>query len=380
MISLDYRAVPSPCFVISEAALQRNLDLLAQIHHRTGCKILLALKAFAMHKTFPLLRKSLHGVCASGPWEARLGREEFAGEVHVAAPAYCEDDMADLVKTADHIVFNSYAQWERFKPIVQAARRTISCGLRLNPEHSEAPVEKYSPCGRFSRLGITRRALDRGVPEGITGLHMHALCEQNADALVRTLGAFEKNFGDIIPRMRWINFGGGHHITREDYDRDLLCMLLHAFRARHGVHEIYLEPGEAVALNAGVLVATVLDIVHNEKDIAILDISASAHMPDVLEMPYRPGVIGAGAPGQYDHTYCLGGLTCLAGDVIGDYSFPAPLAVGDKVVFTDMAHYSIVKTTMFNGVKHPAIAIQRFNGSIDVVRAFDYEDYKHRMS
>ena len=380
MISLDYRAVPSPCFVISEAALNRNLGLLDHVHHRTGCKILLALKAFAVYKTFPLLRQHLHGVCASGPWEARLGRDEFGSEVHVAAPAYSDADMAELVKTADHIVFNSYAQWERFKPVVQSSCRKIACGLRLNPEHSESPVEKYSPCGKYSRLGITRHALRNELPEGITGLHMHALCEQNADALVRTLDAFEKKFAALIPHAEWINFGGGHHITRDDYNRDLLCELLHAFRARHGVHAIYIEPGEAVALNAGVLVATVLDIIHNEKDIAILDVSAAAHMPDVLDMPYRPGVIGAGMPGQYDHTYSLGGLTCLAGDVIGDYSFPTPLAVGDRVVFTDMAHYSIVKTTMFNGVKHPAIAILRFSGAIDVIREFDYDDYKHRMS
>lgn len=372
-------ALPTPCFVVDEAALRRNGEVLAQVRARTGCRVLLALKAFALWHVFPLLREYLDGTCASGPWEARLGREEFGKSVHVCAPAYSSADMDELLAVADHISFNSCAQWQRFAPQVRAAARKVACGLRVNPEHSESPVEKYSPCCRCSRLGTTRAELREDALEGISGLHLHTLCEQNSDAFARTLQAFEARFGDLLPRMSWINFGGGHHITRADYDLDLLCRLLHEFRARHGIDELYIEPGEAVALNAGILVASVLDIMHNEMDIAILDTSASAHMPDVLEMPYRPQVVGAGAPGELAHTYRLGGLTCLAGDVIGDYSFSQPLRVGDRLVFTDMAHYSIVKTTMFNGVKHPAVAVRRLDGTCEIVRRFTYEDYRSRM-
>ncbi len=365
--------------MVDEAALRRNCELLASVRARTGCRILLALKAFALWHVFPLVREYLDGTCASGPWEARLGREEFGKEVHVCAPAYSAADMQELLALADHISFNSCAQWQQHAPLVQAAPRAIACGLRVNPEHSEAPVEKYSPCCRCSRLGLTRAELRHDALDGITGLHLHTLCEQNADALARTLAALERTFGDVLPRMQWVNLGGGHHITRSDYDIDLLCRCIDDVRARYGLNQVYLEPGEAVALNAGVLVASVLEIMRNEMDIAILDTSASAHMPDVLEMPYRPQIIGAGAPGEFAHTYRLGGLTCLAGDVIGDYSFRAPLRAGDRLVFTDMAHYSMVKSTMFNGVKHPAIALQRENGACDVVRAFTYEDFRGRV-
>lgn len=372
-----YHSIPTPCFVVSEAALRRNCETLAKVRARTGCKILLALKAFAMWRTFPLLRQYLDGVCASGPFEARLGREEFGGEVHVFAPAYSAHDIDELITVADHLVFNSCAQWQRHRARVPHA---LACGLRVNPEHSEAPVPQYSPCGPGSRLGIVRSQLDEAALAGISGLHFHALCEQNADALERTLQAFEEKFGDLIPRMRWINFGGGHHITRADYDVALLCRCIEQFRARHGIGEIYLEPGEAVALNAGVLVASVLDVTYNTMPLAILDTSASAHMPDVLEMPYRPAIVGAGAPGELAHTYRLGGLTCLAGDVIGDYSFAQPLRPGDRLVFLDMAHYSFVKTTMFNGVRHPALALEHDHGAVEIIRNFTYADFKQRLS
>jgi carboxynorspermidine decarboxylase len=366
--------------VVQEAALRRNCATLAAVRARTGCKIMLALKAFAMWRAFPIVREYLDGICASGPFEARLGREEFGGEVHVFAPAYSAQDMDELVAVADHLVFNSCAQWRRHRVQVQGAARAISCGWRVNPEHSEAPAPKYSPCGPHSRLGMVRAQLDETALDGISGLHFHALCEQNADAFARTLQAFEQKFGDLVPRMHWINFGGGHHITREDYDLDLLCRLLTTFRDKYGTQELYLEPGEAVALNAGVLVASVQDVIYNEMPLAILDTSASAHMPDVLEMPYRPTIVGAGAPGELAHTYRLGGLTCLAGDVIGDYSFAAPLQPGDRLVFTDMAHYSFVKTTMFNGVRHPALALEHANDALEIVRAFTYEDFKQRLS
>jgi len=379
-ISLDaLRALPTPCFVIDEAALRRNCEVLAAVRARTGCRVLLALKAFALWHVFPLLREYLDGTCASGPWEARLGRELFGKAVHVCAPAYSAADMNELLAVADHISFNSCAQWQRFAPQVRGVARAVACGVRVNPEHSESPVEKYSPCCRFSRLGTTRAELREEALEGISGLHLHALCEQNSDAFARTLQAFEERFGDLLPRMRWVNFGGGHHITRADYDLDLFCHLLNDFRARHGIDELYIEPGEAVALNAGVLVTSVLDVMRNEMEIAILDTSATAHMPDVLEMPYRPQILGAGAPGELPHTYRLGGLTCLAGDVIGDYSFAAPLRVGERLMFADMAHYSLVKTTMFNGVKHPAVAVRHENGTIEIVRTFTYDDYKSRM-
>ncbi|MCX7846500.1 MAG: carboxynorspermidine decarboxylase, partial [bacterium] len=272
-------ALPSPCFLIDLAALRHNAELLALVRARTGCRVLLALKAFALWHVFPLLRNYLDGTCASGPWEARLGRDFFGKSVHVCAPAYSNDDLLDLLETADHITFNSCSQLERFAPLVRRAPRTIACGLRVNPEHSEAPVEKYSPCCRYSRLGTTRRELRLDLLDSISGLHLHTLCEQNSDAFARTLNAFEMRFGDLISRMRWINFGGGHHITRSDYNLDLLCQLLCDFRTRYGIEELYIEPGEAVALNAGFLVASVLDIMRNEMDIAILDVSASAHMP-----------------------------------------------------------------------------------------------------
>jgi carboxynorspermidine decarboxylase len=377
---LDLARVRTPCFIVDEARLRENLAILAGIREKTGCRILLALKAFAMYSLFPIIRDTLQGVCASSPHEARLGREEFGGEVAVFAAGYSEADMRDLVRTADHIIFNSINQWRRFRPIIDKSSRQISCGLRVNPEHSEAPAALYDPCAPKSRLGIRSEDLDEGSLDGISGLHFHTLCEQNADALARTLEAFEPRFSRYLQNMQWLNFGGGHHITRTDYDLDLLCSLITYYRDTYQV-EIYLEPGEAVALDAGILAATVLDIVHNEMDIAILDASAAAHMPDVIEMPYRPNVAGAGLPGEFAHTYRLAGHSCLAGDVIGDYSFKDPLRVGDRIALLDMAHYTMVKTTTFNGLQLPAIAIYQAEGdALRIIKKFSYQDFKSRLS
>ncbi len=374
-----FSQVPSPCYVCDEVALRRNAEILAGVRERTGCKILLALKGFAMWSAFPLLRDYLDGVTASSLHEARLGREHFGKEVHVYAPAYREDEFGELLTYVDHITFNSFSQWRRFKEQASVLGDT-AVALRINPEHSEVKTAIYDPCAPCSRLGITRQAFDGDDLAGISALHFHTLCELNSDALERTLAAVEEKFGAFLPQMKWVNFGGGHHVTREDYDVDRLCRLISIFQERYDV-QVYLEPGEAVALNAGVLVASVLDFVDNGMTIAILDTSASTHMPDVLEMPYRPNIVGAGEAGEYAHTYRLGGMTCLAGDVIGDYSFPQPLKVGDRLFFLDMAHYSMVKNNMFNGVNLPAIALcDTEKGSWRVVREFRYEDYRDRLS
>lgn len=379
-LRLDLRRVPTPCFVLDAAALARNLAVLDAVQKRTGCRILLALKGFSMFSVFPLIRKTLHGVCASSPHEARLGREEFGREVHTFAAAYSEADMRELVTLSDHIVFNSFGQWRRFRPMVAAAPRPIQCGIRVNPAHSEVEIPIYDPCAPGSRLGVLAHQFKGQSLDGISGLHFHTLCEKNADALARTLEAVEAQFDPYIRQLQWINFGGGHHITRPDYDVDLLCRLIHDFKKKYG-KEVILEPGEAVALNAGFLVASVLDIVENDMRIAILDTSAAAHMPDVLEMPYRPDIIGAGRPGEKPNTYRLAGLSCLAGDVIGDYSFENPLAVGDKLVFCDMAHYSMVKTNTFNGIRLPSIAVYRPDSDeFTIIRKFGYDDFKTRLS
>ena len=379
-LHLNLDRVPTPCFVLDEAALKRNLSVLASVQDRTGCKILLALKGFAMFSVFPLIRKTLFGVCASSPHEARLGREEFGREVHTFAAAYSDKDIRQILAVSDHVVFNSFAQWERFRPMVRASDRPVSCGIRVNPAHSEVEIPIYDPCAPCSRLGVLREQFEGQSLEGIAGLHFHTLCEKNSDALERTLERFEDQFKEYIPQMKWINFGGGHHITRPDYDVDRLCRLVSDFKSKYG-KVVYLEPGEAVALNAGYLVGSVLDIVHNEMDIAILDTSAATHMPDVLEMPYRPDIIGAGQPGEKSHTYRLAGLSCLAGDIIGDYSFDRPLAPGEKLVFCDMAHYSMVKTNTFNGIQLPSIAIyQPETDNFSIIREFGYGDFKGRLS
>lgn len=380
---IDVSTVETPCFVTDLGALESNLQIMARIQERAGCKILLALKGFAQWSTFPLVRKYLPGATSSSVAEARLAREELGGEVHAYAPAYSDADMRELVTLADHIVLNSPSQWRRLRPIVAEARaagRAISCGLRVNPEHREVEVELYDPAAPCSRLGTTRANLTREDLAGLDGLHFHTLCELGPDALERTLAAFEAKFGEFIPGLSWVNFGGGHHISRPGYDHEHLIRLILEFRKRWGV-AVYLEPGEAVALGTGVLVASVLDVIDNGMHLAILDTSATAHMPDVLEMPYRPMILGADLPGVHPHTYRLGGLSCLAGDVIGDYSFPSPLQAGDRLVFLDMAHYTMVKTTTFNGVRLPSIATHDpATGVITVSRRFGYPDYRDRLS
>ena len=379
-LGLDLERVSAPCFVIDSKALKRNLAILQDVQDRTGCRILLALKGFAMFHVFPLLRQTLQGVCASSPHEARLGREEFRREVHTFAAAYSSAHMEEVIRHSDVIVFNSFSQWQRFKPWIQNGPRPIRCGIRVNPEHSEGKVPLYDPCAFGSRLGVRQKQFEGEDLAGISGLHFHTLCEQNADALERTLKVFEKKFDPFLKSMTWVNFGGGHHITRPDYDVDLLCRLIQDFTGRYPV-QVYLEPGEAVALNAGILVTKVLDIVQNDMPIAILDISVPCHMPDVLEMPYRPEVAGAGMPGEKPHTYRLAGLSCLAGDVAGEYSFDHPLHTGQKLGFLDMGHYSMVKTTTFNGVQLPAIALYDNElDSLEVVKEFGYEDYRNRLS
>ena len=376
--AIDVSSLETPCFVTDLGALEANLRILADVQTRADCTILLALKGFAQWSTFPLVRKYLAGATSSSVAEARLAREELGGQVHAYAPAYSDEEMKELVSLADHIVLNSPAQWRRHRDVIKAAG--ISAGLRVNHEHQEVEVALYDPAGPYSRLGTTRANLRAEDLDGIDGLHFHTLCQVNSDALQRALAAFEQKFGEFIPQMKWVNFGGGHHITRPDYDRELLIRLVRDFRAKWKV-PVYLEPGEAVALGTGVLVASVMDIFTNGMPIAILDASATAHMPDVLEMPYRPVIVGGGDPGAKAHTYKLGGMTWLAGDVIGDYSFDRELQIGDKLVFLDMAHYTMVKTTTFNGVRLPSIATHDPAAKkITVHRRFGYRDYRDRLS
>lgn len=368
----------TPYFLVDEARLMHNLEILRDVQECAGCKILLAQKAFSMFSVYPLLRQYLAGSTASGLYEARLGHEEFGGETHVFSPAYREDEWDELLRYADDIVFNSPAQVRRFAPRARAAGK--SCGLRLNPECSTQEGHAiYDPCSPGSRLGTTLANFDESVLPLLDGLHFHTLCEQNADALEETVAAFEEKFGPYLSRMKWLNLGGGHHITREDYDVERLIRIVRRLRETYGV-EVYLEPGEAVVLNAGFLVTSVLETLHNGLDIAILDASAACHMPDVIEMPYRPPLRGAGQPGERAHTFRLGGPTCLAGDVIGDYSFDAPLREGDRLVFEDMALYTMVKTNTFNGMPLPSIVWRDKDGDLFLVHSFGYEDFKTRLS
>ncbi|AET67629.1 carboxynorspermidine decarboxylase [Desulfosporosinus orientis DSM 765] len=379
-MDIDIYALPSPCYFVDEGLLTRNLEILNSVQERTGCKILLALKGFSMYSVFPLVSKYLKGITASSLFEARLGYEEMGKEVHIFAPAYLEEEFDEILTVCDHISFNSFAQWHKFKNRVQnKSGKRVSCGLRINPEYSEIETPIYNPCYQYSRLGITLANFRPEELEGIEGLHFHTMCEQNSDTLKRTIKVVDEKFGSYIQQMKWLNMGGGHHITREDYDLDTLVECINFFQDKYGV-QVYLEPGEAVALNTGFLVAKVLDIVDNGMKIAILDTSAACHMPDVLEMPYRPNIINAGKPDEFSYTYRLGGMTCLAGDIIGDYSFKEPLKPGDRLVFCDMAHYTMVKNNMFNGINLPAIALVSQAKGIKVVKQFGYEDFKTRLS
>lgn len=379
---LDVRRLPTPCYVVDAALLERNLQLLARVQQESGAKVLLALKGFAMYHFAPMISSYLSGVCASGLYEAKLGREFFSGEVHTFSAAYPAADMAEVLSLSDHVIFNSLSQWQRFRSqaLAAAEQKSLHFGLRINPQHSEGTVEMYDPSASGSRLGIIREMFEADALEGISGLHFHNLCEQDVAPLERTIEAVEKQFAEFLPQMQWVNFGGGHHITREDYQVDALIALIRAFRERWNV-EVIIEPGEAIALSTGVYVTEVLDLTWNHLNLAIIDGSCTAHMPDVLEMPYRPDVLGAAMPNEKAHNYRIGGLTCLAGDVIGDYSFDVPLYVGQRLMFMDMSHYTMVKTNTFNGVKLPTIvAWDSRHDTLDIVRTFGYEDFKNRLS
>ena len=376
-LGFDINKVKTPYYIVDEKRLIKNLELLKNIEEKAGCHILLAQKAFSMFSLYPLMGQYLSGTAASGLFEAKLGYEEMGKENHVFSPAYHEEEFDEILQICDHIIFNSFSQWEKFKE--KALKTDKRFGLRINPEHSTQDHAIYDPCSPGSRLGITLANFRPELLDGISGLHFHTLCEQNADALIETLAAVEEKFGPYLKQMEWVNFGGGHHITREDYDVDALISAIRSFKEKYQV-KVYLEPGEAVALNTGFLVSNVMDIVDNGIKIAILDASAACHMPDVLEMPYRPRIVGSALPGEKPCTYRLGSATCLAGDVIGDYSFDQPLSIGDKLVFCDMAIYSMVKNNTFNGMKLPSIAVARKNSEIDVIRTFGYEDFKMRLS
>ena len=371
--------IKTPAYVCEEAKVRKNLELLKRVKIESGAKVLVALKGFAFSGVMGLVGEYLDGATCSGLHEAKFAAKYARGEIHTYSPAFKDEDIDEVLALSKHVVFNSFAQWAKFKQKALAAG--VTCGLRVNPELSVAPTDAYNPCGRYSRLGITRANFDADALEGITGLHFHALCEESAQSLETVLMAFEEKFGEFIPRMKWVNFGGGHHVTKEGYDVDLLINLIKNFRAKYGV-EVYIEPGEAVGWQTGFLAASVLDFVQNEKTIAILDVSAEAHMPDTVLMPYRPAVRGESKGGKF--IYRFGGNTCLAGDIVGldagelEYKFDAPLSVGDKVIFEDQIHYTIVKNTTFNGIKLPDLLLLKENGELVTVREFGFEEYERR--
>lgn len=407
-LNFDPVRVPSPCFVVDEVAIENNLKILNRVQQESGAKVLLALKAFSMFSLAPLISKYLSGTCSSGLHEALLGYEEFGGnkeseehkEIHVFSAAFTEPDLKELLTFSDHVVFNSFYQWQRFQPLITQAKldrleknQVIDFGLRINPMHSEGAAEIYDPCAAGSRLGIPFETFKQHTPtaeslveQGINGLHFHTLCEQLFEPLDRTLTAVEAQFGEYLYKVDWVNFGGGHHITHADYDVDKLIARVKAFQQKYDV-QVYLEPGEAIAIHTGVLVSEVLDLGYNQMDLAILDTSATCHMPDTLEMPYRAEVIdlasknAAGEKGEKQHTYRLGGQTCLAGDVMGDYSFDQPLEIGQRLMFDDMSHYTMVKTSTFNGIGLPSLALWNSEtDEIKVVKEFGYQDFKQRLS
>ena len=377
---MKWQEIPTPCYVVDEKKLKQNLKILQNLEQETGCHVLLAQKAFSMFSLYPLIGQYISGTTASGIFEARLGKEEMGKENHVFAPAYKEKDMEELVQICDHVIFNSFAQYEKYQHYFLQQECTASAGIRVNPECStQEGHEIYDPCGYASRLGVTEEQFREDLLEDVEGLHFHTLCEQNADDLVTTFQAFEKKFGKYLHRMKWLNMGGGHHITRGNYQIETLKKLIRYIRETYPV-EVYLEPGEAIALNAGYLVTEVMDIVHNDMDILILDASAACHMPDVLEMPYRPPLAKGFEAGEKQYTYRLSSMTCLAGDVIGDYSFEQPIRIGDQLVFEDMAIYSMVKNNTFNGIGLPDICLLHEDGAIETVKRFGYEDFKNRLS
>ena len=366
--------IETPCYVCEEKLLEENLKILLHVKQKSGAKILLALKGFSFYHLEPLVSNYLDGCCASGLWEAKLAREKFGGEIHTYSPAFKEEEIDEILDLSKHIVFNSFAQWQKYKT---KAFGKISCGLRINPEVSSSPVELYNPCGLYSRFGVTKKEFRTDLLDGIEGFHFHALCEQGVDALEQVLLAVEKEFGQYIYDLKWVNFGGGHHITKKGYDIEKLIRIISNFRDKYEV-DVYLEPGEAVGWHTGFLISSVLDIVHNGMDIVILDTSAEAHMPDTLAMPYRSDVRNSGKAGEKKYTYKLAGNSCLSGDIMGDYSFDKPLGIGDKIIFEDQIHYSIVKNTTFNGIKLPSLAVLKKDGSFQLIKEFDYKDYRDR--
>ncbi|OFS24442.1 MULTISPECIES: carboxynorspermidine decarboxylase [Clostridium] len=377
---IEIDKLPSPCYIVDERLLKKNLEVLDYVQKESGANIILAIKAFSMFSTFPLIGKYLKGVTSSSLFEARLGYEEMGKQVHIFSPAYRQDEFEDIMKYSDHIIFNSFNQWKLYKDRVKNYKdKKIQCGIRINPEYSEIETDIYNPCFENSRMGVTLKNFEENDLDGIDGLHFHTMCEQNSDTLARTIKVVDEKFGKYIKNMKWLNFGGGHHITRDDYDLKTLIESVLYMKNKYNV-EIYLEPGEAVALNTGFLVSTVLDITNNGMDLAILDTSAACHMPDVLEMPYRPNIIGSGKPYEYEYTYRFGGPTCLAGDIIGDYSFKEPLKVGDKLIFCDMAIYSMVKNNTFNGINLPSIVKYSEENGVEIIKEFGYEDFKGRLS
>jgi len=372
-------SLPSPCWLLEESLLEKNLQILQDIKEQTGVKILLALKGYALWHSFDRVGAYLDGCCASGLYEALLSDEKMGKETHTYSPAFKEEELEQIAKCSHHLVFNSPHQIEKYAHTAKACNPHISLGLRVNPEVSHAPTELYNPCGIYSRLGTVSSQISKSILKNIEGLHFHALCEENASALETVLSVFEEKFGTLLSELKWVNFGGGHHVTKKGYDREKLISILKHFKAKHPHLEVYLEPGEAIGWETGVLVTTILDIVHNGIDIAILDSSAEAHMPDTIIMPYRAEVRDAAPAGEKPYTYRLGGNTCLAGDIMGDYSFDAPLQIGDKILFEDQMHYTIVKATTFNGIPLPSIAILKRDGAVEILREFDYQDFKNRL-
>ncbi len=368
--------VKTPAYVIDEERLTQNLEILQDVARQSGAKVLLAQKAFSAYACYPLIGKYLSGTAASGLFEAKLGHEEMGKENHVFSAAYLPHEFDEILLLCDHIVFNSFGEWEKYKEKALASGKSF--GIRVNPEHSTQNGGLYDPCAKGSRLGVTHANFREDLLDGLEGLHFHTLCEQNSDAFIETLAAFEEKFGMFLKRMKWVNFGGGHHITRGDYNKKALIDCIQNFKKRYNL-EVYLEPGEAIALNAGYLVCTVLDVIENDIQICVLDTSAACHMPDVLEMPYRPPLYQSGKENEKAYRYRLGGPTCLSGDIIGDYSFDAPLHIGDKLIFEDMAIYSMVKNNTFNGMALPDICLLHTGGDVEVLKSFGYEDFKMRL-
>lgn len=377
-MNIDLKNIKTPCYIVDETLITENLKILKNIQDITGCKILLAQKGFSMYSLYPLMRNYLAGVTSSSLFEAKLGFEEMGKEVHIYAPAYIENEFDEIIKYCGHIVFNSFSQLIKYKDKIKKANKKIDIGIRINPEYSEIKTDIYNPCFKNSRLGVTIDNFEEKYLNIIDGIHFHTMCEQNSDTLMRTIKAVDKKFGKYISKMKWINFGGGHHITRKDYDIQTLIDSIMFIKNKYNI-DVYIEPGEAIALNTGFLVSSVLDIVENGMKIAIMDTSAACHMPDVLEMPYRPEIINSDIPYKLDYTYKLAGPTCLAGDIIGDYSFKEPLKEGDKLIFCDMAHYTMVKNNTFNGICLPSIILKTNDGNLKEIKKFGYNDFKSRL-